>query len=71
MRRRRDPRRVMPASRALQSDLFARPLAEGRPDPAVWRGLPEAARRSLTDLLACLLLEHGANAPRGGGRRER
>ena len=70
MRRRRDPRRAMPASRAPQADLFAPPLTEDHQDPAVWRVLPEGTRRSLTDLLARLLLEHGADARRRGGRRE-
>jgi hypothetical protein len=37
---------------------------------AVWPALPEGARRSLTDLLARLLLEHEAKARRVGGRHE-
>ena len=71
MRHRRDCCREMPARRVLQSDLFAGALAEDHPDPAVWWALPEGARRSLTGLLARLLLEHGANARRGGGRHDR
>jgi hypothetical protein len=71
MRRRRDRRREMPAGRVPQSDLFALPLAEGRPDTAVWWALPEGTRRTLTGLLARLLFEHGADARRGGGRRDR
>jgi hypothetical protein len=70
MRCRRDPRREMPASRVLQSDLFALPLAEDRPGPAVWWALPEGTRRNLTDLVTRLLLEREADARRGGGRRE-
>jgi hypothetical protein len=37
---------------------------------AVWQALPERTQRSLTDLLARLLLDHEAGAW-GGGRRER
>lgn len=70
MRCRLNPRREMPASRVPQSDLFALPPAEDRPGPAAWWALPEATRRSLTDLMARLLLEHGADARRGGCRRE-
>jgi hypothetical protein len=70
MRCRRDLRRAAPASRVLQCDMFALPPAEDRPVPAVWRALPEGTRRSLTDLTARLLLDHEANARRGGGRRE-
>ena len=71
MRHRRDPHREMPARRVLQSDLFVHAPTEDHPDPAVWWALPEEARRSLTGLLARLLLEHGANARRGGGRHDR
>jgi hypothetical protein len=70
MRHRRDPRRDMPARRALQPDLFAHLLAEDRRDRAVWRVLPEGTQRSLSDLLVRLLVEHGANVQRGGGGRE-
>ncbi len=70
MRRRRDCRGV-PGSRVPQSDLFAPPLAASGPAAAVWPALPEGARRSLTDLLARLLLEHEADTRRGGGRHER
>ncbi len=71
MRRRRDRRRGAPGSRVPQSDLFAPPPAAGGPGTAVWRALPEGTRRSLTGLTARLLLEHEANARRGGGRHER
>jgi hypothetical protein len=71
MRRRRAPRREMPARWVLQSDLFVHAPAEDQPDPAVWWALPEGSRRSLSGLLARLLLEHGANARRGGGRHDR
>jgi hypothetical protein len=72
MRRRRDRRRETPAGRVPQSDLFAGPLEEGRPETAVWRVLPEGTRQALTGLLARLLLAHGGGAPRrGGGRHER
>jgi hypothetical protein len=69
MRRRRD-RRERSASRVLQSDLFALPRTASDPAVAIWSALPEGARRSLTDLLARLLLEHGAKARRVGGRHE-
>ncbi len=69
MRRRRDHRRERPASRGPQSDLLAFLPAEGRPDTAVWRALPEGTQRSLTDLLVRLLSTHAASA-RCGGRRE-
>jgi hypothetical protein len=71
MRRRRDRRRERSASRVPQSDLFAPPPAASGPAAAVWPALPEGARRSLTDLLARLLLEHGADTRRAGGRHER
>jgi hypothetical protein len=71
MRRRRDRRRETPGSRVPQPDLFAPPPAAGRPGTAVWRALPEGTRRTLTGLLARLLLEHGADARRAGGRHER
>jgi hypothetical protein len=71
MRRRRDCCREMPVRRVLQPDLFVHPPLEDRADPAVWWALPEGARRSLTGLLARLLLEHGSNARRGGGRHDR
>jgi hypothetical protein len=70
MRRRRACCREVPARRVLQPDLFAFAPAEDRSDPAVWWALPEGTQRSLIDLLVRLLLEHGANARRGGGRRE-
>ena len=71
MRRRRDPCRETPGSRVPQPDLFAPPPAAGGPGTAVWRALPEGTRLTLTGLLARLLLEHEADARRGGGRRER
>jgi hypothetical protein len=72
MRRRRDPRRGMPESRVPQSDLFGPPRAASAPGPGtVWRALPEGTRRTLTGLMARLLLEHGADARRAGGRHER
>ena len=71
MRRRRDRRREAPGSRAPQSDLFAPPPAASGPGAAVWWALPEGTRRTLTGLLARLLLEHGADARRAGGRHER
>jgi hypothetical protein len=71
MRHRRGSRRTRPPRRGLQSDLFIIPATEGRPDPAVWRALPEAARQSLTDLLARLLLEHEDKSRRAGGRHDR
>ena len=71
MRRRRDCRRETPASRVPQSDLFARPLVEDRPDTAIWQVLPEGTRQVLSGLLARLFLEHGASAQRVGGRHDR
>jgi hypothetical protein len=71
MRHRRDRRRQMPTSRVPQCDLFAQFPAASSPGTAVWRALPEGTRRTLTDLLARLLLEHGANARRAGGRHDR
>ena len=70
MRRRRDCRGI-PGSRVPQSDLFAPLRAASGPAAAVWPALPEGARRSLTDLLARLLLEHETKARHGGGRHER
>jgi hypothetical protein len=64
-------RRGRPASRVLQSDLFAPSSVASGPGAAVWWALPEGTRRSLTDLLARLLLEHGARAQRAGGRHDR
>jgi hypothetical protein len=69
MRRRRDCRGTA-GSRVLQTDLFASPAAASGPGAAVWWALPEGTRRSLTDLLARLLLEHGAKARRAGGRHD-
>ena len=44
----------------------------GRPGPRRSGGrCREGTRQALTGLLARLLLEHGANARRGGGRHER
>jgi hypothetical protein len=71
MRNHRGPRRARTARRAPQSDLFIIPATEGGPDLAVWQALPEAVRQSLTDLLARLLLEHGADRRRVGGRHDR
>lgn len=71
MPRRRDRRRGTPASRVPQSDLLALPLVGDRPDAAVWWVLTEETRRTLTGLLARLLLEHGADAGRSGGRHDR
>jgi hypothetical protein len=61
----------MPACRALQSDLFTRPGGVVSPEAEVWRVLPERARRSLTDLLARLLLAHAAGTSGSGGRHDR
>jgi len=44
---------------------------EEHPDTAVWWVLPEGTRRTLTGLLARLLLEHEAKARPGGGRHDR
>ncbi len=71
MRRRRNRRRETPGSRAPQSDLFVPSPAASGPGAAVWRALPEETRRTLTVLLARLLLEHEADARRAGGRHER
>jgi hypothetical protein len=71
MRRRRDRRRETPGSRAPQSDLFVPSPAASGPGAEVWRALPEETRRTLTGLLARLLLEHGADARRAGGRHDR
>jgi hypothetical protein len=71
MQRHRDRRRGAPGSRVPQSDLFASPRVASGPAGAVWLALPAGTRRSLTDLLARLLLEHGANVRRAGGRHER
>jgi hypothetical protein len=71
MRRRRDRRREAPGSRVPQSDLFAPSPAASGPGAAVWWALPEGTRQTLTGLLARLLLEHGANAQRAGGRHDR
>ena len=71
MRRRRDRRRETPGRRVPQSELFALPLAVERLDTAVWWTLPEEMRRTLTSLLARLLLEHGADARHAGGRHDR
>jgi len=71
MRRRRDRRRETPGSRVPQSDLFAPPPVAGGLGTAVWWALPEGTRRTLTGLLARLLLEHGGDARRAGGRHER
>ena len=58
-----------PRSRFPQSDLFALPRVASGLAGTVWPALPEEARRSLTDLLARLFLEHEAGARRSGGRR--
>ena len=71
MRRCRDRRRGTPGNRVPQSDLFALPRAVNSPAGTVWPALPEGTQQALTGLLARLLLEHGANARRGGGRHER
>ncbi len=71
MRRRRNRRRETPGSRAPQSDLFVPFPAASGPGAAVWWALPEEARRTLTGLLARLLLEHGAAARHAGGRHDR
>jgi hypothetical protein len=71
MRRRRDRRRETPGSRAPQSDLFVPSPAASGPGAEVWRALPEETRRTLTGLLARLLLEHGADARHAGGRHDR
>jgi len=68
MRRRRDPQRGTPPSERRQPDLFAFPLAEDRPGPAVWQALPEVTRRALRGLVARLLLEHGGRPRSAGGR---
>ena len=71
MRRRRDRRPEGPVSRVPQPDLFAPPPAAGGPGTAVWRALPGGTRQALTGLLARLLIEHGADARRAGGRHDR
>ena len=70
MRRRQDHGRDR-AGRVPQFDLFAPLPAADRPETTVWRALPEETQRSLTGLLARLLLEHEAGARRSGGRHER
>ena len=71
MRRHRDRGRGTPGSRVPQSDLFTLPRVASGLAGTVWPALPEEARRSLTDLLARLFLEHEAGARRSGGRHER
>jgi hypothetical protein len=68
--RRRDPRRGTPGSRVPQSDLFGPPRAASGRAAAVWRTLPEQTRRTLTGLVARLLLEHGGGPRRAGGRHD-
>jgi hypothetical protein len=71
MRRRHgDRRRETPGRRVQHPDLFAPPRTASGAGAAVWRALPEGARRTLTGLLARLLLEHGADARRAGGRHD-
>jgi hypothetical protein len=56
MRRRRS-RSADLQGQARQCDLFGPPRAAA--DPPLWRMLPEETRRTVTSLMARLILEHG------------
>jgi hypothetical protein len=70
MRRRRGPCEGTPKSQARQSDLFGPPQGANGQTAPIWEALPEQTRRTLTGLMARLLLEHGGNLRRAGGRHD-
>jgi hypothetical protein len=70
MRRQHRPYRNV-HSQARQFDLFGPPQAAGGGSAPTWNTLPEGTRRTLTSLMARLLVEYDAVAHRlhsAGGR---